>query len=144
MQASILKSYLTANSRHTSANTDISNLSSTNSTASVTIGTIKQLISSMDSNNSKLSFDTSIGGENLDLNMESQYNFTVDYTGLGSSHPFNGHANELFELFLSVLSPINMKNALETLEERERNAKSVYPDATSLDRSLTLAQIAGK
>ena len=98
----------------------------------------------MDCNNSNSSFDTTIGGETVDLNMESQYNFTVDYTGLGLSHPFHGHANELFELFLSVLSPINVKSALETLEERERNAKSVYPDAASLDRSLTLAQIAGK
>ena len=97
----------------------------------------------MDCNDKNPSFDTTIGGENLDQNMDFHDNFSVDYTGLGSSHPFIAHAKQLFDLFLSVLSPINMKTALETLEEREKNAKSIYPDATSLDRSLTLAQIAG-
>jgi hypothetical protein len=144
LQASILKSYLTANSRHATVNTDLSNVSSTSTTASVTIGTIRQLICSMDNTNTTTSFDTTINNENVDQNMESHRNFTVNYTGLGSSHPFKTHANQLFDLFLSVLSPINMKSALEILEERERNAKSVYPDAASLDRSLTLAQIAGK
>ena len=98
----------------------------------------------MDNVNTMTSFDTTINDENVDQNMESHRNFTVNYTGLGSSHPFKSHANQLFNLFLSVLSPINMKSALEILEERERNAKSIYPDAASLDRSLTLAQIAGK
>jgi hypothetical protein len=137
----VFKSYLSANSSNSAANTDISTLSSGNTTSSTSLQTMKQLICCVDG--SQLSnFDT------FDTSIDSDENFTnlpqVEYSGLGFLHPLKAHTGDLFAMLLSALLPLNIDEAMIVMVEREKNEKSVYPDAISLDKSLTLTQITGK
>jgi hypothetical protein len=137
LKASVFKSYLTANSSVSAANTDISNLSSGNTTSSTSLQTMKQLICCVDG--SQFS--------NFDTSFDSQEDFIklpqVEYSGLGFLHPLKAHTGDLFTMLLSALSPLDMEEAMVVMVEREKSQKSIYPDAMSLDKSLTLTQITG-
>jgi hypothetical protein len=140
LKASVFKSYLTANSSNSAANTDTSNLSSGNTTSSTSLQTMNQLICCVDG--SQFS-----NFENFDTSIDAEENFTnlpqVEYSGLGFLHPLRAHTGDLFAMLLSALSPLDMEEAMVVMVEREKSEKSIYPDAMSLDKSLTLTQITG-
>ena len=137
LKASVFKSYLTANSSNSAANTDISSLSSVTSTSSNSLQTMKQLICCVDGSHYS-NFDTSLESE-----QDFLYDPQVDYSGLGFLHPLKAHTSDLFAMLLAALSPIDVEEAMVIMVEREKSAKSIYPDAMSLDKSLTLTQITG-
>jgi hypothetical protein len=85
--------------------------------------------------------------ENFDTSIDTEENFTnlpqVEYSGLGFLHPLRAHTGDLFAMLLSALLPLDMEEAMIIMIEREKSEKSIYPDAMSLDKSLTLTQITG-
>ena len=169
------------------------NISSSNTTSSVSLITMKSLICCLD------------GSTSLPLDSSQPDNFEylpqVDYSGLGTTHPLYSHSRVLFEMLAGALWPLDKEHALEILRGRERGIERgseaeldtskrnteeasiksilknenenknenqgenksekesesenkgenedvnvtlpIYPDALTLDRSLTLDQIAG-
>ena len=170
------------------------NISSSNTTSSVSLITMKSLICCID------------GPTSLPLDSSQPDNFEylplVDYSGLGDTHPLYSHSRVLFEMLANALWPMDREHALEILRGRERGSEAesnmssksivstvnkiendsknasenenkndnesknvgeskkegddknkddnstsvtrqIYPDAVTLDRSLTLDQIAG-
>ena len=150
LQASIIKSYLSVYDTYKiNNNNDYNNISNNNSnnsnnmTSSVSLQIMKQLICAIDGQR-KESYDTSLDtnhhqnkNDNTNENEEDIY-FSIDFGSLGDFHPFKLFANEIFEVLISALRPINITIAREIITAKEKVAKMVYPDALSLDRTQNI------
>ena len=158
LQASIIKSYLSAydtykmnnnNNTNNNSNNNYSSISNNNGnnnnnmTSSISLQILKQLICSIDGQTND-SYDTSLDSNcnqnknnNIDIN-EGNVFFSIDFCTLGDFHPLKLYAKEIFELMISVFQSINITNAREVMITKEKVAKMVYPDALSLDRTQTI------
>ena len=147
LQSSIIKSYLSVYDTYKINNNNdynnISNNNSNNMTSSVSLQIMKQLICAIDGQR-KESYDTSLDNnhhqnknDNTNENEEDIY-FSIDFGSLGDYHPFKLFANEIFEVLISALQPINITIAREIITAKEKVAKMVYPDALSLDRTQNI------
>ena len=150
LQSSIIKSYLSVyDNNKINNNNDYNNISNNNSnnsnnmTSSVSLQIMKQLICAIDGQR-KESYDTSLDNnhhqnknDNTNENEEDIY-FSIDFGSLGDYHPFKLFANEIFEVLISALQPINITIAREIITAKEKVAKMVYPDALSLDRTQNI------